>query len=164
MNTEQLTQIFIGPRAETYLTLWVRQEYRFCWAGLLFGMFWLLYRKMYIFAFYTLLVSIAWVFLIYVFGISLEYAVALNILIALALGVFGDSFYRSFVNEKVKDFQANPKDGLEILQLRGGVTWSVPLMWLFLQILAVIFVMLPIIQHTYFPQQQPDFIHYSYIE
>lgn len=119
---------------------------------------------MYMFAFYTLLISIAWVFAFYVLAIPLLYAAALNILISLALGVFGDSFYHSFVVEQIKRFEANPTDGLEILRLSGGVTWSVPLMWLFLQLLAVIFVMLPIIQHTYFPQQQPDFIQYSYIE
>lgn len=164
MNTEQLTHIFIGPRAQRYMTSWANQTYRFCWAGLFFGIFWLLYRKMYMFAFYTLLISIAWVFAFYVLAISLLYAAALNILISLALGVFGDSFYHSFVVEQIKRFEANPTDGLEILRLSGGVTWSVPLMWLFLQLLAVIFVMLPIIQHTYFPQQQPDFIQYSYIE
>lgn len=164
MNTEQLIQIFIGPRAATYMTSWARQKHRFCWAGLWFGIFWLLYRKMYMFAFYTLLIGMAWVFLFYVLGIPLLYAAVFNVLISLALGVFGDSFYRSFVNEKVKGFEANPKDGLEILRLRGGVTWSVPLTWLFLQILAVVFVLLPTIQDTYFPQQQPDFIHYSSIE
>lgn len=164
MNTEQLTHIFIGPRAQKYMTAWANQSYRFCWAGLFFGLFWLLYRKMYMFAFYTLLISMAWVFVFYILGIPLIYAAGLNILISLVLSVFGDSFYRSFVNEKVKAFQANPKDGLEILRLSGGVTWSVPLTWLFLQLLAVVFVMLPIIQHTYFPQQQPDFIQYSYIE
>ena len=164
MDTEQLTHIFIGSRAQRYMTSWANQTYRFCWAGLFFGIFWLLYRKMYMFAFYTLLISIAWVFAFYVLAIPLLYAAALNILISLALGVFGDSFYPSFVVEQVKRFQANPKDSLEILRLSGGVTWSVPLMWLFLQLLAVIFVMLPIIQYTYFPQQQPDFIQYSYIE
>ena len=164
MNTEQLTHIFIGPRAQRYMTSWANQTYRFCWAGLFFGIFWLLYRKMYMFAFYTLLISIAWVFAFYVLAIPLLYAAALNIVISLALGVFGDSFYHSFVVEQIKRFEANPTDGVEILRLSGGVTWSVPLMWLFLQLLAVIFVMLPIIQHTYFPQQQPDFIQYSYIE
>ena len=70
---------------------------------------------MYMFAFYTVLISIVWTFLFYVLGVALEYAAAFNILISLALGGVGHLFYRSFVNDKVKAFQANPKDGLEIL-------------------------------------------------
>ena len=144
------------------MTSWANQTYRFCWAGLFFGLFWLLYRKMYMFAFYTLLISMG-ICILY-FRHSLDICCSVKCFDFIGFERVWRFFLSKFCEKKVKAFQANPRDGLEILRLSGAVTWSVPLTWLFLQLLAVVFVMLPIIQHTYFPQQQPDFIQYSYIE
>ena len=56
MQTERaltdLIKIFMGPRAQTYLDVLngQNQDSKFAtwsWAGLIFGPYWLLYRKMY---------------------------------------------------------------------------------------------------------------------
>lgn len=138
----------IGVRAEKCIALWKSQKYHFCWAELLFGVFGLLHRKIYRFAFYTLLM--AFVLLSLVFAIPFEYFVGVGVLMLITLSILGHSFYQSSVTEMVAKVQQNPKDGMDIFRLSGGVTWSMPLASLVLQILVVLFLVLETIQFIYF--------------
>lgn len=164
MAQEELLRVFIGPRADTYIRKWSNQSWYFCWAGFFFSIFWLLYRKMYMFAVYMLLISLMFGYLLYNWGFSLEYNLFINIFISLLVGVFGHHFYRSHVGAQLSKFQNDSNGDLKMLELTGGVTWSVPIAWLLLQILAGIFLLLPWIQHTYFPQPEPTSIEYYYVE
>lgn len=164
MTQDELLRVFIGLRAKTYIQKWSNNRWYFCWAGFFFSVFWLLYRKMYMFAVYMLLTGLMFGYLLYVLGFPLEYNLMINVLISLIIGVFGHNFYRSHVSAQLKKFQKDSKNDLKMLELIGGVTWSVPIAWLLLQILAGIFLLLPWIQYTFFPQPEPTYIEYYYME
>ena len=164
MTQEQLRSVFIGPRAEMYIRKWSDNKWYFCWAGLFFSIFWLLYRKMYMFAVYILLIGLMFGYLIYALGYPIEYNLMINLWVSLIIGIFGNMFYRNHVAAQIKKFQDDSKHDLKMLELTGGVTWSVPIAWLLLQVLAGIFLLLPWIQHTFFPPPQPIHIEYYYVE
>lgn len=92
----------------------------------------------------------AFVLLSLVFAIPFEYFVGVGVLMLITLSILGHSFYQSSVTEMVAKVQQNPKDGMDIFRLSGGVTWSMPLASLVLQILVVLFLVLETIQFIYF--------------
>ena len=159
MNEQQLTRIFIGPRADYYLKKWQSNRYSFCWPALLFGVFWMLYRKMYLFAFYVFLTAILYMLIAYLIGFSVQYMGLVGFLVSIFLAIFGHQLYRSYVTEKVQNYMKNPQYDLEIFRLYGGVTCSVPIMWLVLQMLLILLLLLPMIQQLYFNDPTAEAIY-----
>lgn len=159
MNEQELTRIFIGPCADSYLKKWQENKYSFCWPALFFGVFWMLYRKMYLFAFYVFLIGIMYVIVAYLIGIPEQYFSVITLLMPIGIAIFGKQLYRRHVNDKVQSYKKNPKYDLEIFRLYGGVTWSVPIMWLVLQMVAMSFIVLPIIHKLYFSDSDPKEIY-----
>ena len=159
MNEQELTRIFIGPRADQYLKKWQKNKYSFCWPALFFGIFWMLYRKMYLFSFYIFLTAMMYVYVIYMIGFQAQYSSFIAFLVPIAIALFGNFLYRTHVKSKVKAYIQNPNQSLEIFRLNGGITWSIPLMWLVIQIFLLSFFILPIIHKTYFKQPVPVAIY-----
>lgn len=164
MNEKELTRIFIGPRADVYLKTWQNNKYSFCWPALFFGVFWMLYRKMYLFSFYVFLTGIMYVIVAYSLGFPVQYLGLVGFLVAIILWILGNQLYRSHVNNKVTRYIKNPKYDLEIFKLYGGVSWSIPIMWLFLQMVAISFLILPIIHKMYFSDAEPKEMYRMEVE
>jgi len=99
------------------------------WSAFFFGIFWLAYRKMYVYA--GLLLVLAW----------LSPSQLLSTFITLLLGMFGNYLYIKFTEVKVEEIRANNHDetsALEELKVKGGVTyWGPVLMALLLVVLVL---------------------------
>lgn len=95
----------------------------------------------------------------YALGFPAHYLGLVGLLVPFFLWMLGNQFYRSHVNAQVSRYLNNPKYDLEIFKLYGGVSWSVPIMWLFLQMVALSFFILPIIDKAYFSDAKPKEIY-----
>lgn len=154
LSKEQLTEIFIGPRSERFVSRWKSRRYYYCWPAFFFGMFWMLYRKMYLYSFILFSISILLILLAMIIGLNLKYFFLLNFIVSPLLGFCGSQMYRSFVDGKVKNYIQSQKYSVEMFRLYGGVTFAVPLTLLFLNCIAVLVMVLPEIDQQYFPKQK----------
>ncbi len=166
MHTEQIPQkkelikLYIGKKfAKFSKQLETPSKLCFSWAGFFLGVYWLLYRKMYLYA--ICLYSIGIVLNLVVFSIGLEgkayliFCLVVNILVSVFLGIYGQKLYLHFVEGKVKKYMAKPDYSPEFFASHGGVTWGVPLMALLIFAFYLFTVIAPILM----PQPQPALIH-----
>ena len=136
-------QHFVGPRTDTtdyYLPRWKTGKNGFNSAGCLFGVFWLLYRKMYKAS--LIIVGICLLFQLAVLRDNSESVMEYRGLRALALwlgiiiGCCGNSWYlsraRKVISEERSWVGPNRRDVLlEKISKRGGVSWVLPFAYLF---------------------------------
>lgn len=117
----ELMRAFIGPESSYYLEKFSMMPTQndfaptWNWPGFLFGLWWLLYRKMYIYA------ALAWVGTIVLSSIT---AGAGGIVAMVLIGVFANSLYRKFVREEIaKTAGYDDVTRRQMLATKGGVTW-----------------------------------------
>lgn len=142
----QLLAAFIGPRAQAYLPADGNKN-AFSWAGLIFGAYWLLYRKMYAYFFVTVVFAIFIGLVAQIIGVPVQNAAWLGFLPNIAIGCMGKRLYTEFAAQKVKAYQRDPKYSAEVFAEAGGVSWSMPLLWLFTQIVAVLMLSMPFLKY-----------------
>ena len=142
----QLLAAFIGPRAQAYLPADGNKN-AFSWAGLIFGAYWLLYRKMYAYFFVTVVFAIFIGLVAQIIGVPAQNAAWLGFLPNIAIGCMGKRLYTEFAAQKVKAYQRNPKYSAEVFAEAGGVSWSMPLLWLFTQTVAVLMLSMPFLKY-----------------
>lgn len=145
-QTELLT-VFIGPRAPSYLAVFQNHSPAFSWAGLVFGMYWLLYRKMYSYFFLTVLMLLFFGLVSQIIGIDPQHVLWLGLVPNLILGVIGKRLYVGFAVEKVKAYLRNPKYSGKVFAEAGGTAVSLPLLWLFTQIVIVLMLSTPFLKY-----------------
>ncbi len=124
-------RIFIGKNADYYLQKFEVFEktgsaLSWNWASFGFGIFWMVYRKMYLFAFLALL----FMFFLNVLEVSLKFSPALSFFLSLWLwvgfGLFGNYLYYIHVKKKVMEISIQYPSEEEqklILQKEGGTSW-----------------------------------------
>lgn len=142
----QLLAAFIGPRAQAYLPADGKKN-AFSWAGLIFGAYWLLYRKMYAYFFVTVVFAIFIGLVAQIIGVPVQSAAWLGFLPNIVIGCMGKRLYTEFAAQKVKAYQRNPKYSAEVFAEAGGVSWSMPLLWLFTQTVAVLMLSMPFLKY-----------------
>ena len=150
MQTEasfkHLIQIFIGPRAQSYLKFIKQQGGQnsgLSWAGLIFGPYWLLYRKMYRYFFLFFAVGFLISMLALIIGVPDQVLIGLALISNLILAVIGKRLYSDFAVQKTKAYIQQPKYSEE-----GGVNWGLPLLLVFIQSVVMIMLSLPFIQFS----------------
>ena len=142
----QLLAAFIGPRAQAYLPADGNKN-AFSWAGLIFGAYWLLYRKMYAYFFVTVVFAIFIGLVAQIIGVPVQNAAWLGFLPNIAIGCMGKRLYTEFAAQNVKAYQRNPQYSAEVFAEAGGVSWSMPLLWLFTQVVAVLMLSMPFLKY-----------------
>ena len=147
-NSEQnLLKKFIGPRSNYYLKTEVKQL-NFHFAGLLFGNLWLLYRKMY----FNFFIVLAWSFIVAVIlgviGIDFKYIYWVSFIPNIIFFIYGKRIYLSFAVQRVQKHLSHPKYSEEVFLELGRTNWSVPILFLFIQIVVTIMLSLPYIPYS----------------
>ncbi|NHB56602.1 DUF2628 domain-containing protein [Acinetobacter sp. 194] len=153
MNEQELTRIFIGSRADQYLKKWQDQKLQMHWPALIFGMYWLLYRKMYLYCFLmfcgTCLLTTLLVWAVLASNVPVELVSPIGFVPNILLSLFGYRLYQRFVYSKVKPYEEKPKYSLEIFKLYGGVTWSVPVLFVLLYVMGLVVFTIELIKFMY---------------
>lgn len=143
----ELLALFMGPRAQSYLNLPQGQTAAFSWAGLIFGIYWLLYRKMYAYFFLALACGLFFGVISQIIGVSAQYAVWLGLMPNLVLGCIGKRLYAEFGAGKVKAYLQNAQYSEKVFAEAGGTALSMPLLWLFTQIGLVMMLTTPFLKY-----------------
>lgn len=132
--SENEYKAFIGKKADYYIEKWVEIEKQHTktswnWGAFLFGLLWMLYRKMY---FYTLIavsilcgIGIMESFI----GITDVFDALLSFIFCLLFGMFGNYLYRRYTENKILRIKREgTEDSLLTAELarRGGTTWVAP--------------------------------------
>ncbi|OTG84286.1 hypothetical protein B9T33_00335 [Acinetobacter sp. ANC 5054] len=154
-NFKDLLKIFVGPRAQSYLDHieGKNQNSTFAqlsWAGLIFGPLWLLYRKMYSYFFLFLVIGGVIGLLCEIVGVPTQVLIGLSCISNLILVFIGKRLYSQFAVQKTKAYIHNPKYSKKVFAEVGGVSLSVPLLVLFIQLVVVIMMSLPFIPFSPF--------------
>lgn len=118
----ELMQIFMGPNSNFYFTKFAEMpplgDYNpsWNWSAFFFGLWWLLYRKMYLYG------VIAWVATLAISSMTMG---AGGIVTMVLIGLFANSVYRKFVREEIaKTAGMDPAARKNLLAMKGGVTWT----------------------------------------
>lgn len=134
VSTATLFQMFVGPRADSYAQA-LQHPARFSWVGLLFGGYWLLYRKMYA-QFFLLLAVLFFLGMIGgIIGLPLPILLAMSLIPHIVYGFIATGLYARFAQDKVHAYQRNPKYSPQIFAESGGTSWSQPILWLIIQMI-----------------------------
>lgn len=146
VSTATLFKMFVGPRASAYVQA-LQNPTRFNWGGLLFGAYWLLYRKMY--AQFFLLLSILFFLgmLGAVIGLPWSILLGISVLPHVVYGFIGSDLYARFAQEKVHDYQKHPKYSPQVFAESGGTSWSQPILWLGIQMVVGYMLTTPFLQY-----------------
>ena len=118
---EEIIRAFVQKNSDYYLLKWKLMAETFSktswnWASFLLGMWWLVYRKMYLYAFLLFLITlITWIPI-------LGWIVALVIWVS--MGLFGNYIYGQYVYKKLKELSliAKSNDELRMLAMQKGGT------------------------------------------
>ena len=136
-------KIFIGKNAEYYLAKFEVFEktgsaLSWNWAAFGFGIFWMVYRKMYLYAFLSILLM----FFLKAIEVYLRLSPVLSFFLSLWLwvgfGLFGNYLYYLHVKRKVMEIMVqypDEKDQILMLQKEGGTSWIAVFVFTFIFIL-----------------------------
>ena len=152
-NFKHLLRIFIGPRAAHYLSYLEQKNVTtkpldLSWAGLIFGVYWLLYRKMYSYFFLWLAIMFVVGLVVEIVGLSVQSIAALSFVPNILIGLMGKDLYLKFAQQKTKAYMNHPKYNEKVFAEEGGVSLGVPVLWLFIQIVVVVMLSLPFIHFS----------------
>ncbi len=137
-------RIFIGKNADYYLQKFEYFEktgssISWNWAAFGFGIFWMVYRKMYLYAFLALI----FILFLNVLEVSLHFSPLLSFFLSIWLwigfGLFGNYIYYIFVKNKVTEISIqfpDEKEQILILQKEGGTSWLAVFIFIFVFIIA----------------------------
>lgn len=145
-SENELLKTFIGPRAQTYIDA-LHTDKGFSLAGLLFGAYWLLYRKMYGYFFLLLAILFFCVVLAAIIGLPEEAFLALSVLPNVIYGLVGKNLYAKFAQQKVRAYMKHPKYSPAIFSEAGGTAISQPILWLFAQAVVIFILYTPSLKY-----------------
>lgn len=123
---------FVGTRVDVYRAKW-ENESRWNWAAFLFDVYWLLYRKMYLYALLTVIIANVVGFIVW------EVLKPLNIMLALATPLYiyvlmkfvlaraGNAMYYRHAMNKIRAHQHTNQPS-DKLAMAGGVNLAFPLL------------------------------------
>lgn len=146
LSRPELLNAFIGSRAPSYIAVQQGQS-ALSWAGFIFGLYWLLYRKMYAYFFLIVLFGLFIGLILLIIGVQPQNLVWLGLLPHLFLGLMGKRLYLDFAEEKVKTYQHDPKYSAKVFAEAGGTAVSLPFLWLFTQIVVVLMLSTPFLKY-----------------
>ncbi len=159
LTQNELLKNFIGSEKKYIHYCENNSKIAFNWAAFLFGIYWLLYRKMYLYAFCMLIIATFLILVLLLSGINQHYFMSacliLNLIFNVTLGFWGNTLYRNFALAKVKKYMNNPRYSPEFFALYGGVTWGVPIIVLLAYSLFLFMSVAPLLM----PKPQPVAIH-----
>jgi uncharacterized protein DUF2628 len=118
LEHEDLVRLFIGKNYEYYAKKWKKAEERaekrgltyqdtWNWAAFFLVLNWSAYRKMYGYSWWFIGILVVEAVCELAFGMSIKAANAINLLVALANGSWGNRIYKDYVEEKVKEIAAS---------------------------------------------------------
>ncbi|QMV44508.1 ankyrin repeat domain-containing protein [Cohnella cholangitidis] len=150
-NGEDYVGAYVGNKADRYIRKWNRGS-MWNWSAFLMGIYWMLYRKMYLFTLLVLVVSWVLIAVIYQALVALDFpvsdhpltfALVAYAIVKLSVGVIGDSLYQVHVTRKLANL-SNSATHLSRREIEGmGGTHAVlPGILLSLQLLAYALVLL----------------------
>ncbi len=120
--SEDVIRAFVQKNADYYITKWklmaaTDSKVSWNWPAFLFGGFWMLYRKMYLYFFILLFVS-------FIVGIIPFLSLILGLALWIGLGVFGNYLYAKFTYEKLMKLKLIHKDeeSLKLAASQAGGT------------------------------------------
>ncbi|WP_297888024.1 DUF2628 domain-containing protein [Sulfurihydrogenibium sp.] len=124
-------RLFVGKNADYYIAKWEELgdsgKVSWNWAAFMFGLLWFAYRKMYPHAFGFMMFSLL---LQYIQVVMKTHPVVIgisNILISVAIGMFGNYLYYQYAKKKIKEIKENVQDEklrtVEIVR-NGGTSLS----------------------------------------
>ena len=146
VSTATLFEMFVGPRATHYAQA-LQHSTGFSWAGLLFGGYWLLYRKMYA-QFFLLLAVLFFLGMIgAIIGLPWPVLLLVSLLPHVVYGCVGSHLYTRFVQDKVSAYQRSPKYSPQVFAESGGTSWSQPILWLLIQLITVWMLTTPFLRY-----------------
>ncbi len=145
-KTKEKMRIFIGKNADYYL-----QKFEFFektgssvswnWAAFGFGVFWMAYRKMFLYA----ILTVFFIFTLNVLEVVLHFSPVLSFFLSVWLwigfGLFGNYLYYLHVKKKIAEISIkypDEEDQKLILQKEGGTSWLAVLAFILIFIIASI--------------------------
>lgn len=143
--TEEDFRRFVGLHSDTYISRWnsmdnvdIRIRWHFT-AGI-FYVFWLLYRKMYL---YSVILLIAVGVTVNVVAVLVSRPISLTVGMAAVvfMGLYGNHMYRVHATRKIRDIFAetdDPDERARLLEARGGTTLVPHLVFILMLLLAYI--------------------------
>ena len=125
-----LVQVFVGPKYAHYREKWQSMAQRkskqsWSWTALLFNVYWLAYRKMYLLSVTLLTMHVAWM----AFGEYMQWSawkiVLYSFFIPIWLGVYGNDFYLQHLKVKLKRVTetAPAPEWTRRAAAAGGTSW-----------------------------------------
>lgn len=156
LYTDQELSIFVGKQSIVYLEKW-KNNSRWNWSAFIFDFYWLLYRKMNLYAFLyipfsLLIVTLPTVIIANEFepeqALSTPLYVALFLFISLKviIAIFSDSLYAYHSKNKIKELDSRHHDKLiqqQKIKQAGGTNIALPIVLsalpLFLSVVLIIF-------------------------
>lgn len=121
-------RLFVGKNSDYYIQKWEEMEstgkkISWNWAGFLFGLFWFGYRKMYPHAFGLMIFSLILQYVQKVMNTEPIVVGLTNILISVAIGMFGNLLYFEYTKSKIEEIKNTFSDdnsrNLEIVRAGG---------------------------------------------
>ena len=128
---------FVGLRnTEYYFKKWKNNKDKNCfiswnWASFFLGLYWLLYRKLYAWFIGIAIIDTVCVSLISIYNPII--AGLIPLIIAILLGIFGNSIYIKHTKKKIKSLKTffdKYGDTKEVLEANGGTTLVAPIVLL----------------------------------
>lgn len=124
-------EIFIGKNADYYLKRFEKFEkgssISWNWSAFGFGIFWMAYRKMYLFTFLAILLTFILNYIESSVNFSPLFSLLLSLWLWLGFGMFGNYLYYIHAKNKVAQITLEFPDEKEqqyILEKEGGTSWS----------------------------------------
>ncbi|MBD8048147.1 MAG: DUF2628 domain-containing protein [Clostridium argentinense] len=130
---------FIGKKNNSYyLDKWVNLKFTnkyasWNWCAFFMSSYWLLYRKMYLWGFVTIVVNF-----VSIGGIVIGETIIPPLVLSTLLGIFGNSIYYNHAKEKiykVKEKNLSEEEKLKLIKKRGGINLAIPLLIFILTLL-----------------------------
>jgi len=135
---------FVGPNYATYQRKWEACDrrsstYSWNWPAFLFGLFWMAYRKMYVNAGILLGIACLESVATYLFHLADAVANAMNLALAVVIGLQGNHWYRKHVTKRIADITPKvPVDRLQATLAAAGGTNAGAAIIAFVLLVAVI--------------------------
>ncbi len=121
-------RLFVGKNADYYIAKWEElgdnSKISWNWAAFMFGLLWFAYRKMYPHAFGFIIFSLILQYIQVVMKTHPVVIVVSNIIISVAIGMFGNYLYYQYAKTKIKQIKENiPDERLRTVEIvRNGGT------------------------------------------
>jgi tetratricopeptide (TPR) repeat protein len=146
--TKEELQAFIQARSYYYIPKWELFDPTlkrvapgtFNWAACLFSVFWMAYRRMYLFVIILIAVeAICYSIVEFAFGLPTSVMNGVCVAIMFILGRYGNSIYKKHVERKIRQIKTNmaPEYWPQAFRDSGGTSLWTPILLIILQLLTI---------------------------